>query len=139
MDIAAIITRDYTSVSILEDTRQVLQWLKVNEFLVVVDEDLKTVGLITPVDMIRETGYQLIDCAFHKPSVSPKNSLSEIFKLMQTASTPYLPVYNDVDFLGVISMEAVTVTLFNQLEQTKNLSLPDKGLQINNINLAVKV
>lgn len=74
-----MIETNYTSISILEDPRQIMEWLKENEFLAVVDEEMRTVGIVTACDMIRENGYQLIDCAFDKPSVSPSDSVMRYF------------------------------------------------------------
>jgi predicted transcriptional regulator len=115
MDISQMIETNYTSVSILEDTRHIMEWLKENEFLAVVDEEMRTVGIVAACDMIRENGYQLIDCAFDKPSVSPSHSVEEVFQLMETACTAYLPIYDKLVFVGVIDLYTITRTLLQHI------------------------
>jgi hypothetical protein len=48
----SIIDRNYTSVSVLEDMKEVGEWLREEPYMVVVDEDQTKIGLLTGKDYI---------------------------------------------------------------------------------------
>jgi CBS domain-containing protein len=115
MNVAAIIDKNYVSVSILEDTRQIREWLRECSYLAVVDEDLQTVGIITRDDVIKKSHYQLIDCAFTKPCARPDQSLNDAIKMMRKSRKSFLPVYNGSNFVGVISLHTIQIYLSQQI------------------------
>ncbi len=102
MKIDLLIDKDYHTVSILEDTRQMAEWFALREYYAVMDEHLKVVGIITPRDVENNAHHQVIDCDFIKPTINPGQTVFEAMELMKQAQTDCLPVYDGTDFLGVL-------------------------------------
>jgi predicted transcriptional regulator len=111
MEINNLIDRDYLSVSILEDMQQISEWLKEKPYLAIVDEELKVVGIVILQDVHAHPFHQVIDHNLTKPKVSPEQTIGEVFKLMKAAQIDFLPVYEQQDFIGVISLVAMTEQL----------------------------
>ncbi|GAA3960334.1 CBS domain-containing protein [Mucilaginibacter dorajii] len=102
MKIDLLIDKDYLTVSILEDTRQMHMWFAMRDYYAVMDEHLKVVGIITPKDVENTTHQQVIDCDFLKPVIAPGQTVFEALELMKQAQTECLPVYDGDDFAGVL-------------------------------------
>ncbi len=118
MKIRDLIDQKYTMVSIVEDTRDVFEWLKFEKYLVIMDECNKTRGIITINDLLNNpTSRNVFDCSFEKPSVYPEQTIFEVFNIMRDTGNEYLPVYNRNDFVGVIILMKITgriVEVFNE-------------------------
>jgi predicted transcriptional regulator len=112
-----LIDRDYDSVSILERVSQVTEWLNQKDYFVVIDKDLRAMGVITLQDVHKHL-YQVINCNFNKPHVNPSQSVFEVFETMRAAKTNYLPVYQHKKFIGVISQTAITKELITVMLST---------------------
>jgi CBS domain-containing protein len=102
MKIDLLIDKDYHTVSILEDTRQMQEWFVLKDYYAVMDEQLKVVGVITPKDVENPAHQQVIDCDFFKPVIVPGQTVFEALELMKQAQTECLPVYDGNDFVGVL-------------------------------------
>lgn len=103
MKIDKLIDRHYYTASILEDTREIKKWLKVLQYLAVMDEELQIIGVITSNNLRNPEHYQVIDCDFRKPSISPDQTVLEAMELMKAAKTNCLPVYEGGIFIGVLA------------------------------------
>ena len=101
--IASIIDRDYTSVSILEEMSNIAEWLVTDPYLVIVDEELCSVGILVQRDVDKHPRRLVMDCDFAKPVVTPYHTLTEVLALMKGTGLFYLPVIDDTAFMGVIS------------------------------------
>lgn len=107
MEINALVDRDFISVSILEDMQQVGEWLNERFYLAVVDEDLAITGIITREDHRKHPFHQIIDNDISKPRVRPDQRIDEVYELMRAANSDFLPVYNQMQFVGVIGLAAM--------------------------------
>lgn len=116
MNVSQLIDRNCSRVSILEDTRAVSEWFRDKDYFAVIDEALQVVGIITLKDLLQEKLYQLIDCAFTKPVVLPSDSLQAVYEKMTSSGHYYLPVYESNEFVGVISLQALTAELIIMVE-----------------------
>jgi len=120
MKINSLIDRDVTSVSVLEEIYEVGEWLKVQHYMAVVDEDMKTIGIITRKDILLNPSHgEVIDCDIKKPKASPDHTIDEVYKLMASSETDFLPVYEHNQFVGVISLKSLTEHLLSVMTQTQ--------------------
>lgn len=120
MKINRLIDRRFGTASVLEDTRDTLQFLKDCEYLAVVDEGLKITGIVTLKDLYSQPDSRnLLDCKIDKPLVSPDQTIFEVFYLMMDTGHDFLPVYENENFAGVITLKAITGRFATVLEESK--------------------
>ena len=115
MKIAELIDKDVNSISLLEDTRELLSWFKERKYYAVVDEELHTTGIITIGDLVDNSARNLIDCNFAKPKLTPDQTIVQVFEVMKKSGYDYLPVYDAGLFIGVISLFSITLHLIDVL------------------------
>lgn len=113
MSIYDFIDTNYISVSILEEMEEISEWLKIHDYLVVIDEELKAVGIVTLKDAHLHPRHLLVDCDFIKPAVSTQQSILEVFEMMQFHKTDFLPVMEKNVFIGVISLISITESIIH--------------------------
>lgn len=111
MEIRPLIDHNFYSLSILEDMQQIAEWLQKQNYYAIVDEELQTIGIVTAQDFVQNQHNQLIDHDFTKPSVRPDQNIREVFEVMKANHSPYLPVFDDQRFVGVISLWSLTERL----------------------------
>lgn len=137
MKINDLIDRNYTMISVLEDSRDVAKWLKDRDYLVVVDEDRSISGIITLKDLSRHPDcHCVIDCDYTKPKVHPEDSPSVILEFMKSLSVDHLPVYENSMFVGVISLITIAEIVIKSMDELKHHyynAMQDLRAPINNM------
>lgn len=119
MEIRHLIDQNYYSLSILEDMQQIAEWLQQQNYYAIVDEELKTVGIVTAQDFVQHQHSQLIDHDFTKPSVRPDQNIREVFEVMKSTQSSYLPVFDGARFVGVVSLWSLTERLLKLIGSLK--------------------
>ncbi|PAW95179.1 hypothetical protein CKK33_17405 [Mucilaginibacter sp. MD40] len=120
MKINNLIDRNFSAVSVLEDTRVVADILKETPYTAVIDEEDQTIGIITIKDLqANPESLQVIDCNITKPKVSSEQTIIETFNLMKEAKSDFLPVYENDQFVGVISLMSVMEKLVFEVAEMK--------------------
>lgn len=125
LSISDIIDTNYTTISILEDMQQVAEWLQDTDCFAVMDEELKIVAIITLKDVQRNPLHQVIDADISKPRVTMQQSILDVYALMETAQTDFLPVYLQDVFIGIISLKLIAkkiITYLHHIENTHSLT-----------------
>lgn len=109
MIIEALISQEYTTASVLEDTRDVWNFLLDCDYMAVVDEDTLILGIVTIKDLISQPeSRNLLDCDLSKPKVSPGSEIFDVLSEMEKGRFDYLPVYDKETFVGVIKLIDIT-------------------------------
>lgn len=120
MKINALIDRNFTTTSILDDTRDVSNYLNEVDYLAVMDEEMQMAGIVTLKDLhTHPESRNLIDCEIDKPKVSPEQTIFEVFNVMQDTGYDFLPVYENDIFIGVISLMSITGRFAQALAESK--------------------
>lgn len=120
MKINSLIDRNFGTASVLEDTRDVLQYLKDCEYLAVADEESTIIGIVTLKDLNSQPeSRMLIDCNLDKPHVSADRTIFEVFYLMMDTGCDFLPVYEQDSFIGVITIKAITARFAAVLQESR--------------------
>ncbi|HTN20713.1 MAG TPA: ATP-binding protein [Pelobium sp.] len=117
MNISQLIDKNYDSCSILENMEELFELMKNNLYLVVLDEELKVAGIVSQNDVINHPTGRVIDFDFSKPAVSTKTSIVDAYNLMASSCTNCLPVYENMKFMGVISINHLAHFLLNQYQK----------------------
>jgi CBS domain-containing protein len=116
MKIKSLIDRNYYSVSVLEDMQEIGKWLQEREYYAVIDEEDRTIGIVTEKDFIAYPQHQLINCCVSKPHLSPGATIIEAYDLMKEHKYTALPVFDGDEFVGVINLWALTERLLELLD-----------------------
>lgn len=137
MIVKELISEDYSTASILEDTRDVWKYLAECDCLAVVDEESITIGIVTIKDLIIQRDCRnLIDCDISKPLVTPTSDIFDVLSVMDEGHFDCLPVYDNGDFLGIIKLIDITKQLavvFNQQKIEYHKVVHDLRNPISNI------
>lgn len=120
MKIRNLIDHQFNTASILEDTRDIFDWLRQEKYLVIKDESSQTTGIITIKDLLNHPDSRnVIDCLIDKPRVNPEQTIFEVFKIMKESGNEYLPVYSENDFIGVVTLMKLAGRLIEIVSETK--------------------
>lgn len=137
MKVNKLIDKKFQTVSIYEDTRDIMEWFKLCSYVAVEDEESCIIGIITRQDLIRQPECRAVmDCDFAKPKVNPDNTILQVQQLMVEAETDVLPVYDKNTFIGTISLKDVSVCLaaiINENQQTYQKVVHDLRNPLSNI------
>ncbi|WP_167459500.1 ATP-binding protein [Pedobacter jejuensis] len=117
MNISQLIDKNYYSCSILQDMEGLFKFLKDSLYLVVIDKELKVAGIVNQIDLINHPTGRIIDFDFSKPSVSTETSIVDVYNLMASSCANCLPVYDNMEFMGVISINHLSHYLLNQYKK----------------------
>lgn len=120
MKINTLIDRNFTTTSVLDDTRDVLNYLNEVDYLAVMDEEMQIIGIVTLKDLNHHPeSRNLIDCDIHKPILSLEQTIFEVFDIMQESDHEFLPVYENDTFIGVLSLTSITRRFVQALKESK--------------------
>jgi len=143
MKIDNLIDRDYLSTSILEDIKDISEWLKETDYLTVIGQEFKAIGIVTLKDVLyNPCQHKVIDCNINKPHVNPNQTIFEVLNIMKFSQTDFLPVYENSEFIGVISLISITERLVHNISEAKQdyqRVIHDLRNPINNINALVNI
>lgn len=119
MKINNLIDRNLAIAPVMENLNDISKRLSDHEYVGIIDEDLKTIGVFTLKDLHSNSGNLIVKyCNFSKPKVGSDQTILEVFKLMKETQTSFLPVYENEKFIGAISLMAI----MESLTQTVNKS-----------------
>jgi len=120
MKIKALIDRNFTTTSILDDTRDVSNYLNELDYLAVMDEEMQMAGIVTLKDLhTHPESRNLIDCDIQKPKVSPEQTIFDVFQIMHDTGYEFLPVFENEKFIGVISLMSINTRFAQALKESK--------------------
>lgn len=137
MKIGKLVNKNYKSISLLEGTRDIFVSLKDHHYLAIQEEDSSIVGIITFTDLLNNPDSRAVcDCNFTKPRVHPDQTIHDVFSIMKESQLDFLPVYENVQFIGVISLFSLTeclVKTINDNQQNYQRAVHDLRNPISNI------
>ena len=92
LPLAPLIDQQYAIVYAYAGVDAIRLRLAKEEAIVVLDEEERFIGLITPRDVVQRGHRLVIDCLQEKPTIHPEHSVSEALHVMIEAREYVLPV-----------------------------------------------
>ncbi|MFZ6010989.1 MAG: CBS domain-containing protein [Bacteroidota bacterium] len=102
MMVSFFVRRDFLTIHAYSGTQAVKSSLLKHSALVVQDEDMNTLGVLTLTDILHRQHNLVIDCLTAKPSISPDCDVETTLQVMEREQAEVLPVYRQEQFLGLV-------------------------------------
>lgn len=102
MTITFFIRRDFLTVPAFSGIQSIRSKLIQHAAMVVQDEDLNPLGILTPLDIVRKPHTLVIDCMQERPTLSPDCSIEEALAIMQGEQSDVLPVCDKGKLEGLV-------------------------------------
>lgn len=83
----------------------------------VVEEGGVYQGLLTLPDVVERAHLLVVDCLTDKPAVDDDDTVEHALAVMDAAHAPFLPVFHERRFVGVLGYEALVAHLQREREQ----------------------
>jgi signal transduction histidine kinase len=118
MLIQELIRTDFETIEPYQCVKAIKHNLAAKNALVVMEQG-KYLGLLTPRDVVLNAHNLVIDCVVPKPSVSPQNFLKDVLNTMVAENTEALSVFDEESFVGVVYKTDILLLLhkINQEQQ----------------------
>ncbi len=104
----------YTTIFVWADTDQAFQRLEFNNYLVVINEVSSFIGILTSNDLVGRTVTHLIDLNLKKPVIDIHHSIQSVIRIMFKSGYWELPVFDEKQFVGVITMDKIAKSLLHR-------------------------
>lgn len=121
MTIAPLVNMKYLTIDAFMGVKHIKDQLIAHGSAIVMMEE-EPVGLITPLDLACRGHNLIIDCLTEKPRLSPGIKITEALKIMGTAKSDTLAVYDGNELIGTLSKSDLIDRLLALMEgQSMNL------------------
>lgn len=106
MSITPFVRYDYDTLDAYEGAAAARRRGSIDRGIVVMEED-KAIGILTPSDLARRQHALVIDCLSEKPSVGKTDKIADVLDLMGSTGHHVLMVYDRGRFVGTISQNDI--------------------------------
>ena len=65
-------------------------------------------AILSPVDIIESPHQLVVDCLHDKPCVALEQDIQSVIGMMKESRNSVLPVFNQDEFIGVVTQETIT-------------------------------
>ncbi len=105
------------------------------DYLIVMDDDERFLGLLTEHDIATKTIFNNRSITLTKvnqlmntrmPAADSENTVEDCMRLMKRFNVRYVPVFNNLNFLGVVSSDDIITEAVNH--RLKIFDIEDKNL-----------
>ncbi len=141
MELDKYILNTYPTVKPFEGVNSVEDRLLKNQYLVVVDNDKKFYGILTPSDVVERPHKIVIDCVTPKESLSEDDTVISTIKKFCINQSYALPVMSGDNFIGIIEKNQIVKKLgekTNELYSKSSLSENTQKYFLNNLSHEIK-
>jgi len=106
MRISNVVSRHYERVGVEELLQAVRKRLRQKQYLVVCDGD-RFQGILSPRDVTASCRGTVRDCLRPLPPVRSDESIGRALKIMRERCITALPVFDDSDFIGIVTLHDI--------------------------------
>lgn len=106
MSIMPFVRYDYATLDAYEGVVSARRSGSIDKGIVVLEED-KAIGILTPSDLARKQHAIVIDCLSEKPVVEKTDKIDDVLDLMGNSGHHVLMVYDQENFVGTISQNDI--------------------------------
>jgi len=118
MSIMPFVRYDYDTLDAYEGVVAARRSDSIGNGIVVMEED-KAIGILTPSDLARKQHAIVIDCLSKKPVVEKTDKISDVLDMMGNSGHHVLMVYDQENFVGTISQNDIIDHLNSNLDLQK--------------------
>lgn len=118
MSIMLFVRYDYATLDAYEGVVSARRSGSIDKGIVVMEED-KAIGILTPFDLARKQHAIVIDCLSEKPVVEKTDKIDDVLDLMGNSGHHVLMVYDRENFVGTISQNDIIDHLNSNLNLQK--------------------
>lgn len=118
MSIMPFVRYDYATLDAYEGVVSARRSGSIDKGIVVLEED-KAIGILTPSDLARKQHAIVIDCLSEKPVVEKTDKIDDVLDLMGNSGHHVLMVYDRENFVGTISQNDIIDHLNSNLNLQK--------------------
>ena len=118
MSIMPFVRYDYATLDAYEGVVSARRSGSIDKGIVVMEED-KAIGILTPSDLARKQHAIVIDCLSEKPVVEKTDKIDDVLDLMGNSGHHVLMVYDRENFVGTISQNDIIDHLNSNLNLQK--------------------
>jgi len=136
MIVDKLVNTSYRVISMFENMADLSQQLLLQGYLAVQGDNSKIIGIITLNDYYSHGSAEMMMGTIEKPHIMLGNTIIEARQLMKASRSDFLPVYDNDDFVGVISIGSITdrlILLFEQAQINYQKAIHDLRNPISNI------
>ncbi len=141
MEIKNYILNSYITVNPFTGVNSVEEMLLKNGYLVVINNDAKFQGILTPVDLIKRPHKIVIDCLTEKEHVSVDEAMISVLDKFDKNHCPALPVFKENKFIGIVEKHNVIDQLRVKINELYNKSVISQNVKnsfLNNLSHEVR-
>lgn len=117
MSVKHLVKHDFKVTAPSENMSSVWELLSTQTFLVV-EEEGKYLGILTPSSFMNNPNKLVIDCLSNIPNVDEKDDIDAVISQMNKSHSSVLPVFNMGKMVGVITEDDIVASL---LVSSRNL------------------
>jgi len=119
MKIGNLIDTSFTTISVFKNMADVSQQILVQGYIAVEGENAEILGIITLKDYFINRTAEILNSMIAKPHIRSDHTIFEVRELMRSSESDYLPVYDNNNFIGVVSVGNITDRLIHISKQTR--------------------
>lgn len=119
MKIDNLIDKSFTTISVFKNMADVSQEILVQGYIAVEGDNAEILGIITLKDYYTNESAEILNSLIAKPPIRPDHTIFEVRELMKSSGSDYLPVYDNGNFIGVVSVGNITDRLIHITKQTR--------------------
>lgn len=141
MKIKNYILNSYTTVNAFAGINSIEKALLKNGYVVVINDNEKFQGILTPVDLIKRPHRIVIDCLTKKEHISADEAMVSVLDKFDKSHCPALPVFKEDKFIGIVERHNIVDRLrikTNELYSKSLISQDVKNSFLNNLSHEVR-
>ncbi len=141
MEIKNYMVNSYTTVNPFAGINSIEKVLLKNGYVVVINDDKKFQGILTPIDLIKRPHKIVIDCLTEKEHISADEAMISVLDKFGKSHCPALPVFKENKFIGIVEKHNIIDRLrikTNELYSKSVISQDVKNSFLNNLSHEVR-
>lgn len=119
MKIGNLIDKTFTTISVFKNMSDISERILIQGYIAVEGENAEILGIITLKDYHLNHTAEILNSKISKPHIRPDDNLFEVRDLMKSSASDYLPVYDQGNFKGVVSVGGIIDGLIHITKQTR--------------------
>lgn len=110
------IKTDFSVVNPYRGVNSIRDELILKGYVVVIDEEKKFWGVLTPADLIKRPHILVADCLTQKDVLTEQDTIDQAFAKFYTNQSKALPYFHSQEFVGIVEKELLTKSMLTSID-----------------------